>query len=62
VLVVSPPAAPVDAAAEHAERVLRALLAELPLSKAVQLAAAITGERRNALYDLALTLARDAAT
>lgn len=62
VLVVSPPAVPVDAPAEHAERVLRALLAELPLSQAVQLAAAITGERRNALYDLALTLARDAAT
>jgi 16S rRNA (cytidine1402-2'-O)-methyltransferase len=61
VLVVSPPVEPADEGRAEAERVLRVLLAELPLSQAVQLAAAITGARRNALYDLALTLAGDAA-
>lgn len=59
VLVVSPPAAAVDDAQEEHERVLRALLAELPLSKAVQLAAILTGARRNALYDLALQWNRE---
>lgn len=37
-------------------RVLRLLLAELPLKTAVKLAADITGEPRNALYELALSL------
>ena len=37
-------------------RVLKLLLAELPLKTAVKLAAEITGEPRNALYELALTL------
>jgi 16S rRNA (cytidine1402-2'-O)-methyltransferase len=37
-------------------RVLRLLLAELPLKTAVKLAAEITGESRNTLYDLALRL------
>jgi len=36
--------------------VLRALLAELPLKQAVALAAKITGERRNALYAMALDM------
>lgn len=36
-------------------RVLKLLLAELPLKTAVKLAAEITGEPRNALYELALT-------
>ena len=36
--------------------VLAALLAELPLKQAVALAAKITGERRNALYAMALDM------
>ena len=41
------------------ERVLRCLLAELPLKTAVKLAAEITGEPRNALYEQALALKKD---
>ena len=62
VLVVSPPAAAPDAAADEQARVLKLLLAELPVKQAVQLAASITGGRRNALYDLALQWNRDAPT
>jgi 16S rRNA (cytidine1402-2'-O)-methyltransferase len=38
------------------ERVLRALLAELPLAQSVRLACAITGAKRNAVYARALEL------
>ena len=58
VLVVDAPAALPDAAAGERERVLRVLLAELPLRQAVALAVEITGARRNALYDLALEWTR----
>jgi 16S rRNA (cytidine1402-2'-O)-methyltransferase len=50
----------VDAAGAESlesERVLRALLAELPVAQAVRLACAITGAKRNALYARALELA-----
>jgi 16S rRNA (cytidine1402-2'-O)-methyltransferase len=53
-LVVHPAAATASAGPDR--RVLQLLLAELPLKTAVKLAAEITGEPRNALYELALTL------
>jgi 16S rRNA (cytidine1402-2'-O)-methyltransferase len=58
VLVVHPPAPDGDDAAGDAEalRVLRLLLAELPVKTAVKLAAEITGAPRNALYAQALEL------
>jgi 16S rRNA (cytidine1402-2'-O)-methyltransferase len=40
----------------EAERVLRLLLAELPLKQAAAIAAAITGARKNELYERALAL------
>ncbi|RYZ11401.1 MAG: 16S rRNA (cytidine(1402)-2'-O)-methyltransferase [Comamonadaceae bacterium] len=49
-----------DAGAGAGERVLRLLLAELPLKSAVRLAAEISGAPRNALYQTALRL-RDQA-
>lgn len=44
-----------EAEAQEQERVLRLLLDALPLKRAVALAAEITGARRNALYELALS-------
>lgn len=41
---------------ESAQTTLNYLLAELPLKQAVKLATAITGENKNALYQLALQL------
>ena len=45
-----------SAISEQARHALQCLLAELPLKQAVKLAAAITGENKNALYQLALDL------
>lgn len=55
VLIVSgpPPRQGIDA---ETERVLALLLAELPLKQAAKLAAEITGQPRNALYERALQL------
>lgn len=51
---------PAPAAAVSTDtRVLALLLAELPLKTAVRLAAEITGQARNALYEAALTLKSD---
>ena len=47
---------PVAAAQGEGERILRCLLAELPVKTAVKLAAEISGEPRNALYERALAL------
>lgn len=54
VLVLHP--APAEVQAGPDTRVLKLLLAELPLKTAVKLASDITGEPRNALYQLALDL------
>jgi 16S rRNA (cytidine1402-2'-O)-methyltransferase len=56
VLIDGGAALPRDQAVEEAERILRILLGELPLKQAVQLAAEITGAKRNTLYDRALAL------
>src|SRR3569623_1406854 len=45
-----------EALSEDAQRIARVLLAELPLKQAVALTAAITGEKRNALYEWAMHL------
>lgn len=45
-----------QAVSDDARRTLETLLAELPLKQAVKLAADISGAKKNALYDLALTL------
>lgn len=48
------------ALSEDAQRIVRVLLAELPLKQAVALTAAITGEKRNALYEWAMNLKNSA--
>ena len=53
-LVVHAPEAPLET--KQDDRILRLLLAELPLKTAVKLAAEISGEARNALYERALAL------
>jgi 16S rRNA (cytidine1402-2'-O)-methyltransferase len=58
VLVVSAPAAGESDDAPEARRVLEILLEELPVRQAAQLAARITGGRKNTLYDLALEMKR----
>ena len=56
VLVVSGPGEARDRTEAEAERVLAILLAELPVKQAVKLAAAITGARKNELYERALAM------
>ena len=55
-LVDGAPEADAQAVPDEARRILETLLAELPLNQAVKLAADISGAKKNALYDLALTL------
>jgi 16S rRNA (cytidine1402-2'-O)-methyltransferase len=45
-----------DAENAEAERLLTILLAELPLKQAVDLAAKITGQKKNAVYQAALAM------
>jgi 16S rRNA (cytidine1402-2'-O)-methyltransferase len=59
VLIVEGAAATM-AADDAGKRVLEALLGELPLRQAVNLAARITGERKNELYRLALAMRKQA--
>ena len=54
--------APVATSSGEGERVLRLLLAELPLKTAVKLAAEIAGESKNALYERALQIKQSDAT
>ena len=57
VLAIEAPAKPERAARPlDLDRTLTALLADLPLKQAVQLATKITGEPRNTLYQRALEL------
>ncbi len=57
--IVIHPRAIEAAQTSQGQRVLQLLLAELPTKSAVKLAADITGEPRNALYEIALTLKAD---
>ena len=54
-LIEAAPAVETQEISEEAQRVLKCLLAELPLKQAAKLAAEITGDKKNALYELALT-------
>lgn len=56
VLIIDAPAPATGNDDQEARRVLEILLEELPLKQAAHLAARLTGGRKNALYDLALTL------
>ena len=55
-LVLHPAAVQVDASAHAGLRMLALLLPELPLKTAVKLAADVTGESRNTLYEAALAM------
>lgn len=55
-LVEAAPVQEVQAVSEEAQRVLKCLLADLPLKQAVALATEITHEKKNALYELALKI------
>ena len=56
VLVLHPAAVQVDVSADAGLRMLALLLPELPLKTAVKLAADVTGESRNTLYEAALAM------
>jgi len=53
-------AQPVEGEDAEGERVLRILLEELPVKQAAALAAQITGQKKNALYERALQIRQDA--
>ena len=55
-LVEAAPVVEAEEISEEAQRVLKCLLAELPLKQAVALATEITSEKKNDLYELALKL------
>ena len=55
-LIEAAPVAEAEEISIEAQRILKCLLAELPLKQAVALGSEITNQKKNALYDLALTL------
>ena len=57
VLLLDGAANAIDTSAQEADRVLDILLAELPVSQAAALAARLTGQKKNALYQRALARA-----
>ncbi|HVL75802.1 MAG TPA: 16S rRNA (cytidine(1402)-2'-O)-methyltransferase [Noviherbaspirillum sp.] len=59
VIVIEGAQAATDQDQAEAERVLRILLAECPVKQAVALAAKLTGQKKNALYERALQLKAD---
>jgi 16S rRNA (cytidine1402-2'-O)-methyltransferase len=59
-IAIHPQASQAESAGQG-ERILKILLAELPTKTAVKLAAEISGEPRNALYELALQIKGDSA-
>ena len=59
ILIHGVPRAEREAVDEEAERILRILLEELPVSQAAALAAKITGLKKNRLYEYALNLKGD---
>lgn len=58
-LVEAAPVEPSESLNENTERILKLLLADLPLKQAVKLAADITNEKKNVLYEYALSLKKD---
>jgi 16S rRNA (cytidine1402-2'-O)-methyltransferase len=54
ILVEAPPLKNQEEISEQTARMLTLLLAELPLKQAVKLAADISREKKNSLYELAL--------
>ena len=60
-LVESEAVKPAEAFSEETVRILKLLLADLPLTQAVKLAAEITKVKKNDLYELALTFKNSAA-
>ena len=56
VLLVSAPPAVVATDDEESRRILAVLLEDLPVKQAAQVAAKLTGARKNALYELALQM------
>jgi 16S rRNA (cytidine1402-2'-O)-methyltransferase len=59
ILIHGVPRAEREAVDEEAERVLRILIEELPVSQAAALAAKVTGLKKNRLYEYALNLKGD---
>lgn len=59
ILVEAAPVVEAGPVSEEAERILKLLLAELPLKQAVKLATEISGAKKNDLYEFALKIKND---